>query len=76
MNKKIFFVVLLLPLSLISISQDRNENFYLLKMRGFFKPEAVVFKENYEVPILIQDLKKRYTPDSLDIQKAENIFFG
>lgn len=74
MNKKIFFVFLLLPLSLISISQDSNENFYSLKMRDFFKPEAIVFKESYKVSILIKDLKKRYTPDTSDILKAENIF--
>lgn len=65
---------LLLLLSLISFSQDSNVNFYSLKMSEFCKPEAIVFKESYKVSILVKDLKKRYTADTSDIVKAENIF--
>jgi len=45
----------------------------LIKLREYYKSEAVVFKESYKPPFEIMNYKKSFTPTEAQIKEAERI---
>lgn len=50
-----------------------STSYRIIKLPQYYQEMGVIFYKSYQVPIAISNIKERYDPSIVDIQKAESV---